>query len=549
MRFFTIIVLLCLFTASGCKRTEKYDYIEELDHEITLKENYDKVKTDRINYLKNLLSQASSEQETANLQWDLINEYLTFQGDSAEVYSISLIELGDKTGSSEARALGQVGLMDTFTAKGYFKEANDILRMIDFERIPEEVKPFFLDLAYRLYENMESYVYDSGSGLKDVYRQKRFDYLTQLLDITHPDTYEHDAAQIEMNRLSGQSSEDIVQQREMLLKKYKTNDHNYAIQYAKMAISSLETDKKEDAREYMAKSAIFDLKASTKETTAAKNLAELMNEIGDSEHASKYIHLALDDAEFYGSQLRKVEIGTVLPAIENSSSEKNNRLNAFGVVMLAVAGFLLILSGELFDKLRKGKLELKESNSKFSQSSKELSQKNEELERLHKELNDIMAQLKETTALKDEYIMQSLSVNTGFVNSIEQKAKNIARQVREKNYEELKFVEHQLGIKEERQRIFKSFDSAFRKVFPNFIDEINGILPPEERFEISEEDDFPVDLRIFALIRLGISDPAEIAKYLNLSVKTVYVYKTRLKTKSIVDNNEFENRIMSIPKP
>ena len=164
-------------------------------------------------------------------------------------------------------------------------------------------------------------------------------------------------------------------------------------------------------------------------------------------------------------------------------------------------------------------------------------------------MEEILKELKETTDLKDEYILQSLSVNTDFINSIEQKAKNIARQVREKKYDELKFVEHRLGIKEERQRIFKSFDAGFRKMFPNFIDEINRLLPEDERFEIGEDEDLPVDLRIFALIRLGISDPSEIAKYLNLSVKTVYVYKTRMKTKSVVDNTEFESCILSIPKP
>lgn len=533
----------------SCGHKEGYEFIAELDHEITLKDNYDKVKTDRINYLKSLLSQSSSDEDRANLQWDLINEYRTYQSDSTEVYSLRLLELGENLGSEKIKTLGRIGLMYSFTSVGYFKEANDVLKLINFDDIPDEIKPFFLDLAYRLYTNLESFVFDSTSGLKDIYRQKRFDYIKQLLDITHPNTYEHDAAQIELNQLSGQPLEDIIRQREVLLKRYKTGDSNMAIQYSKMALSSEDLHNMEEAQEYFAKSAIANIRSATKATPSAMKLAELMNDMGDSRHASKYIHLALDDAEFFGSQIRKVEIGSVLPLIENVGGHKQSNHNALWIVMLVIACVLLVMAVILFIVLKKRNREFVEFNVRFDKNRIELSQRNDEIVSLRKELRILLIQLKEASLLKDEYLKQSLTVNADFVNSLEQKTKVIAQQVKEKKFDDLKFAPQQLGIKEERQRIYKSFDSAFLKMFPNFIEEINKLLPETERFEIAEEEELPADLRIFALIRLGITDPAEIAKYLNLSVKTVYVYKTRLKTKSLVDNNEFENKIMSIPKP
>ncbi len=121
--------------------------------------------------------------------------------------------------------------------------------------------------------------------------------------------------------------------------------------------------------------------------------------------------------------------------------------------------------------------------------------------------------------------------------------------MKEKKYDELKFLPFQMGIKEERQRIFRSFDHAFLQLFPNFIDEFNKLFNEEDWISLDGNSELPMEVRIFALLRLGISDPAEVARYLNLSTKTIYVYKTKPKSKSIVDNNDLEPRIMAIPKP
>ncbi len=105
-----------------------------------------------------------------------------------------------------------------------------------------------------------------------------------------------------------------------------------------------------------------------------------------------------------------------------------------------------------------------------------------------------------------------------------------------------------MGIKEERTRIYHSFDKAFLSLFPNFIASFNQLFKPEDRLIDDDAQELPVEVRIFALLRLGISDTKEVAKYLNLSVKTVYVYKTKIKSKSIVNNADFEDRVMAIPK-
>lgn len=50
----------------------------------------------------------------------------------------------------------------------------------------------------------------------------------------------------------------------------------------------------------------------------------------------------------------------------------------------------------------------------------------------------------------------------------------------------------------------------------------------------------------FALIRMGISENDKIAKIRGFSVNTIYTYKTKIKNKALVPNEEFEQHIMEI---
>ncbi len=285
-------------------------------------------------------------------------------------------------------------------------------------------------------------------------------------------------------------------------------------------------------------------------------LAMMLHDDGDSDAAYTYIRKALEDANYFNTRLRKYEISGYLPAID---SARFDWINGHLWRLWIVIGVILVLLGLsvwLFFRLKSRKRRLEESKDEIAKQSEALRQSHERLAETNAKLNetlgtlqDTLAKLRETTEIKDRYIMQSLYVNTSFVNQVEQRCKEVAKDVKEKKYDGLKFLEYRMGIKEERQRIYKSFDSAFLKLFPNFIDEFNLLFDEEHRLAAGPQGELPMELRIFALLRLGISDPADVASYLNLTTRTVYVYKTKVKTRSIVDNNDFEARIMAIPKP
>jgi DNA-binding NarL/FixJ family response regulator len=101
-------------------------------------------------------------------------------------------------------------------------------------------------------------------------------------------------------------------------------------------------------------------------------------------------------------------------------------------------------------------------------------------------------------------------------------------------------------LQNERQNLYKNFDKIFLKLFPHFIEEFNKLFKAEDYMVLEHGELLNTDLRIYALIRLGITDSEKIAKFLDYSVNTIYTYKTKLKQKTIVSRDKFEDYVMAI---
>lgn len=103
-----------------------------------------------------------------------------------------------------------------------------------------------------------------------------------------------------------------------------------------------------------------------------------------------------------------------------------------------------------------------------------------------------------------------------------------------------------INLKKEKEELLKHFDKAFLNLFPNFVSTYSALFREEDKVKLKEDELLNTDLRIFALIRMGINDNEKIAHILQYSVNTINAYKTRIKNKSLVPNEEFEKRIMEI---
>ena len=115
-----------------------------------------------------------------------------------------------------------------------------------------------------------------------------------------------------------------------------------------------------------------------------------------------------------------------------------------------------------------------------------------------------------------------------------------------KKMEDLRFAVDSINIKKERDDLYHNFDKVFLKLFPDFVTVFNSFFKEEDKVHPKDDHLLNTELRIFALIRMGIHDNDKIAKILDYSVTTIYTYKTRIRSKSLVPNEEFDRQIMNI---
>lgn len=554
MNILTIRIICTLFCLSvlphgmpAGRAVEKDDVetaLKELDRTIADRDTYIKKKEWRITNLHYEMARARDAGDSLRVYSRLFDEYRYYQFDSAWFYAKRMEKTasanGDRTGIARARS----GLIFCCKSVGFFKEALDIIG--EFGRDCGDLPPELLVEYYRLcaetYLNLSSYVQGTTELTHKYDSLKRQSY-KKILECPIPrDSFEYELAELEMELLDHHSDGLAIEGRKRLINGHDISEHEEAVQYSILAAAYSCRGYDDEGVYYRALSAISDIRSCTRETTSAKVLAEYMYGAGDISRAYSYIQQALHDAEAYNSRIRKVEINTVLPIIENGRYNWIRNQRTVFLSLVIVVTLLLILSICLFLKLRSRTLRLAEAHSRLQDYSDELSKTNAELSGMNASLN-------EANEIKEQYIVQSLCGNFSFVNEVEEQTKFAVRKILARQYDDATALLNNIGIKKECQRIYAAFDTAFFKLFPNFMDEFNLLFPPDCGFALDDSGAMPMEVRIFAMMRLGIDNSAEVAEYLNISVNTIYVYKTKVKSRSVVPKEEFDDRVKSIPKP
>lgn len=248
---------------------------------------------------------------------------------------------------------------------------------------------------------------------------------------------------------------------------------------------------------------------------------------GDYNVANKYVHIALDEANFYNAIHRIISINSILPIIEEAYWETitNQRDNLKKSLILVSLLSVIAFVGIMLIYWQKRKLKT---------AGKAIEQQSITLKELHE--------------IKDAYIMQAICAKSDYLEKTDAILKKVDYRIKSKQFTDLNRVFSEFNLKEERKNLFLSFDQTFLMLFPNFIEEFNKLFDVKDRFDIDCGFGLTTELRIFALIRLGITENEEIARFLNLSVNTIYAYKAKIKAKSIVPKEDFEEFIKRIPK-
>ena len=267
-----------------------------------------------------------------------------------------------------------------------------------------------------------------------------------------------------------------------------------------------------------------------KENEALLNLAVKLYHAGDIERAYNYIKVALEDAVFYNSRFKNTIISRIHPIIENTylyrlEQQKRN----LRIYILLIGLFAIALSVTLYFTYKQTKM--------ISKAKRNLKAMNDKLIMLNHNLD-------EANLVKERYVAYFMNQCGVYISKLEEYRKNVNRKIKSGKVDEL-LQSSARPFERELEDLYVNFDKAFLKLYPNFVEEFNAFIKPEERFYPKEER-LNTELRIFALMRLGITDVAQIAVFLHYTPQTIYNYKNKVKGKSVLDADRFEEEVRNL---
>jgi hypothetical protein len=533
MRIFVVFLLIVCLGNSAFSSSKTDSMLVVLKSELLKKNVYDNKKEARIKKLR--LSLSNNANKNIQYRYDiyrkLFEEYKVYQFDSAYVYTEKLVSISRELNDKPKFYDSQVKLAFILLSAGMFKESFDCLNQINANSnaINDSTKIEYYSIKARAYSDLADYNNDKNFTPLD--NQLSIKYIDSALMFCKPGSYweyklkgERELAQGNI----GQPSTYLVK----LLLYYPLTYHQRAMASTGLSFFYNRPEDLDEKIYLLEVGAINDVKASTKETLAMFKLGEQLYKQGRINDAYILLQKALDDAQYYGARLRKIKIAAVLPVIAaakniNTENEKN-RLLIYLLLILAAALLVTAVSFIVFIQLKR--LKVKETI---------IEEKNIQLEKI----ND---QLSEDSHIKEEYIGYFFNVISSYISKLEKLKRNVERKIATKKYDDILITINEINIKKERETLFYTFDHIFLKIFPNFITEFNSLLRKEDQIWPKDHEVLNVDLRIFALMRLGINDNQTIANILEYSVSTIYVYKMRIKAKALVSSEQFDSKIMAI---
>ena len=309
-----------------------------------------------------------------------------------------------------------------------------------------------------------------------------------------------------------------------------TDDARFASEYLIEKEAYRLVGEHELEEKYLILAAMTDIKLAVKENEALLTLAVNLYHKGDIDRSYNYIKVALSDAIFYNSRFKNTVIARIHPIIENTylyRLEKQKQNLRFYILLTSL--FVVALAITLYFTYKQTKI--------VSRAKKNLNVMNEELVALNKNLD-------EANLIKERYVGYFMNQCAVYINKLDEYRKNVNRKIKTGQVDDL-YKSSSRPFEKELEGLYTNFDKAFLKLYPNFVEEFNSLLKPEDYYKL-DKDQLNTELRIFALMRMGITDVSQIAVFLHYSVQTIYNYKSKVKRMSLLDGNIFEEEVKKL---
>jgi len=511
---------------------------DSLNIEIANKRIFVEQKKQRINQIKQeLISPDTSLQHKYDVYTKLYNEYRKFVVDSAINYASKSVEMAIAMNKPLLRYKAEFELAILYAMHGMFWQAEDLLQPYNSSELPKELRELYFYARSRL---LNYYMYTSNRSQELLYQA----YMDSLYR-NYNDTLSYDYRSTKAQNEPNPAKRDIELRK--LMASVPVGSPEYAIAANLVAAQESMNQKPNEQKELYIRSAIADIRNAIRETQSLYALSLICYREGDVTSAFRYAQSSFEDAITAGIQFRIAQVSefysTINEAYQVYEEEVRNRLQ-LNLLLLGVISVCLVISvlyiAQQLRKITRIRKDLSESNEKLQKLNMALSQANEQLNGNNEELSRF-------NVLKEQYIAQFFNICSGYIDKIGDYQKSLYRLAVNKKQDELvKKLKSTAIIDEELEELYHHFDIIFLRLYPTFVEDVNGLLREDERLVLKPGVLLNKELRIYALMRLGFNDSEQIANFLHCSVSTIYNYKTKMRNKALGDKDEFDEKVMKI---
>lgn len=504
--------------------------LREVDAAIAHHAEYVSRKQSRIKEVRQALAEAQTAGQRYDLSFRLYEEYVSFSNDSAMIYLQRCRQIAAALGDSSRAGRCQSLMAFGYSNAGLYVEALSTLNGVNESQLRGEDLGYYYCAYTHVCHEVAYYTHADDvrrrySAEADRYRNLMY----QHLPANNRNVWLNREGDF-MDKGDYKSSKHVNDEW-LAVVDSASHDFAYVALYRYLEYKHLRDTT--TMMTWLAASVLTDVRNGVLDQGSMWELANELAVHGDLDRSYRYICFASDCARRYGSPQRLSRIAPLLSDIAMQYKDKSQRSEGRlrrTAIAVGVLAFLLMCSLFYVDRQRR----------RLAAAHGHLAENNRKLSALN-------ASLTEANRVKDEYVGRFMRFCSIYVNKIDDLRKMVSRKLKNKQYDELyELTRSQKFVETEMDELYANFDTAFLHLFPTFVEEFNALLQPEHRIPLDDDGRLSTILRIFALIRLGITDSGKIAEFLHYSVNTIYNYRASTKSHALVDRNEFEARVREI---
>ena len=546
-----IIIFLCLCTICMCRlhaadSSRADSLLLKLDQAIKERPIYMEQKELKLAELKRQLHRQIPDEERFAILGTLLDEYRSFNTDSALHMAEEREQIAIRLGNREYIDNARMNKADVLGMTGMYKEVMDLMRNIHIDRLSVDIHPYYYHIYRTVYGLMADYAVTAYE--KKLYTELTDKYRDSLLLVNKDNLLIHTLIQSDQYNVRNEYDKAI-----RLLTDYlalqKDYEHDVAICAYTLSESYRLKGDKEKEKEYLIVSAMADMKTAVREYISLRKLAVLLYQEGDIERAYSYVKICMEDAAACNARLRKLEILEIFPIINDAyqqKTEKQQEQMKWALVSISLLSlFLLLAIFYVYKQMKK----VAAARREVIDANKRLKELNDELHLSNAQLKEANHSIAENSYLKEEYIGRYMDQCSVYLEKMDNYRRSLGKIAATGNVEELyKNIKSSKFIEGELKEFYTNFDNTFLQLFPTFVEDFNALLADDEQISLKAGERMNTELRIFALIRLGITDSEKIAQFLRYSVTTIYNYRTKVRNKAAGDRDLLEQEVMTIGK-